>query len=64
VHLVDTDVDGRLTPEQVLAAVDTPPRQLSVFMGGPDPMLRQFRRAFRSAGVRTANIHREYFQWR
>ena len=24
-HLVDTAVDGRLTPEQVLAAVDTPP---------------------------------------
>jgi predicted ferric reductase len=44
--------------------VDTPPRKLSVFMGGPDPMLRQFRRTFRSAGVRTANIHREYFQWR
>ena len=64
VHLVDTAVDGRLTPEQVLAAVDTPPRKLSVFMGGPDPMLRQFRRTFRSAGVRTANIHREYFQWR
>lgn len=64
VHLVDTGRDGRLTPEAVIAAVDTEPRHLSVFMGGPDAMLRQFRRGFRAAGVRRANIHREYFQWR
>jgi predicted ferric reductase len=64
VHLVDTEVDGRLTAETVLAAVDTEPRRLSVFMGGPDPMLRQFRKAFQAAGVRRANIHREYFMWR
>src|SRR6478752_4155525 len=64
IHVVDTETDGRLTPEAVLAVVDTEPRQLSVFMGGPDAMLRQFRRAFRAAGVRRANIHREYFQWR
>lgn len=64
VHLVDTVRDGRLTPEAVLAAIGTEPRALSVFMGGPDAMLRQFRKAFRAAGVRRANIHREYFQWR
>ncbi|UUL75209.1 hypothetical protein NG819_12870 [Pseudarthrobacter sp. Fe7] len=64
VHLVDTEADGRLTPDAVMAAVDTEPRRLSVFMGGPDAMLRQFRKAFQAAGVRRANIHREYFQWR
>ncbi|TQJ61078.1 putative ferric reductase [Arthrobacter sp. SLBN-83] len=64
VHLVDTAADGRLTPEAVLASVGTEPRRLSVFMGGPDAMLRQFRKAFQAAGVRRANIHREYFQWR
>ena len=64
VHMVDTAADGRLTPESVLEAVGTEPRRLSVFMGGPDTMLRQFRKAFRAAGVRRANIHREYFQWR
>ncbi|WP_255768869.1 ferredoxin reductase family protein [Pseudarthrobacter sulfonivorans] len=64
VHLIDTSSDGRLTPEQVLGAVDTDSRELSVYMGGPDPMLRQFRRALRAAGVRAANIHREYFRWR
>lgn len=64
VHLIDTSTDGRLTPDQVLGAVDADPRELSVFMGGPDPMLRQFRRALRASGVRAANIHREYFHWR
>jgi predicted ferric reductase len=64
VHLIDTSTDGRLTPDQVLEAVDADPRELSVFMGGPDPMLRQFRRALRASGVRAANIHREYFHWR
>ena len=63
-HLVDTGTDGRLTPQRILAAVGTDPRRLSVFMGGPDAMLRQFRKDFRAAGVRRANIHREYFQWR
>ena len=64
VHLIDTSTDGRLTPEMVLAAVDADPRELSVFLGGPDRMLRQFRRALRASGVRAANIHREYFHWR
>jgi predicted ferric reductase len=63
-HLIDTNKDGRLTPDQVLDTVDADPRGLSVFMGGPDPMLRQFRRALRASGVRAANIHREYFHWR
>ena len=64
VHLVDTDTDGRLTPEAVLASVNAEPRRLSVFMGGPDKMLRHFGKAFRVAGVQRANIHREYFHWR
>jgi predicted ferric reductase len=64
VHLIDTSTDGRLTPDRVLAAVDADPQELSVFMGGPDRMLRQFRRALRASGVRAANIHREYFHWR
>jgi predicted ferric reductase len=64
VHLIDTSTDGRLTPDQVLDVVDADPRELSVFMGGPDRMLREFRRAFRASGVRAANIHREYFHWR
>lgn len=64
VHLIDTSTDGRLTPDKVLHAVDADPRELSVYMGGPDRMLREFRRALRASGVRAANIHREYFHWR
>jgi predicted ferric reductase len=64
VHLVETDRDGRLTPEGVLATVPHKPSELSVFMCGPAPMLRQFERAMRRGGVRRANIHREYFDWR
>ena len=34
-HLIDTSVEGRLTPERVLAAVDGDRSGLSVFMCGP-----------------------------
>lgn len=64
VHLIDTTSGGRLTPQQVLERVKAEPQELSVFMGGPDRMLREFRRELRAAGVRRANIHREYFHWR
>jgi predicted ferric reductase len=64
VHLIDTTSDGRLTPQRVLDTVNADPGGLSVFMGGPDAMLRQFRRALRESGVHAANIHREYFHWR
>ena len=64
VHLIETDRDGRLTPERILSTVRSRPSELSVFMCGPAPMLRQFERSFRRSGVRRANIHREYFDWR
>ena len=35
VHMVDTSVDGRLTPEQVLHVADSDPNGLSFFMCGP-----------------------------
>lgn len=64
VHLVDTTVRGRLTPEQVLETVGIPPAELSVFMCGPAPMLRTFQDGLRRAGVPGRRIHREYFDWR
>ncbi len=63
-HLIDTSVDGRLTPEQVLAAADGHLRELSVFMCGPQGMLRTFQIQLRLAGVPARRIHREYFDWR
>lgn len=63
-HIVDTSVDGHLTPEQVLAQVPDEPAGLSVFLCGPQKMTAQFSDAFRRAGVSPVNIHYEYFSWR
>ena len=63
-HLIDTGVAGRLTTEQVLATAGGPADDLSVFMCGPQAMLRTFQSQLRVAGVRARNIHREYFDWR
>ncbi len=63
-HLIDTSVDGRLTTERVLSAAAGDPRRLSVFMCGPQGMLRTFQTQLRRAGVPRRQIHREYFDWR
>ena len=63
-HFVDTRVDGRLTPERVLEEVSARPDELTVFMCGPQPLLRTFQTRFRRAGVSPNRIHREYFDWR
>ena len=63
-HLIDTSVDGRLTTERVLSAAAGDRRKLSVFMCGPQGMLRTFQTQLRLAGVPQRQIHREYFDWR
>lgn len=63
-HLIDTSIEGRLTPERVLAAADGDRRGLSVFMCGPQGMLRSFQTELRQAGVLSKRIHREHFDWR
>lgn len=63
-HLIDTSTQGRLTTAQILDAAGGPPRELSVFMCGPAPMLRTFQTELRGAGVPARHIHREYFDWR
>jgi predicted ferric reductase len=63
-HVIDTTVEGRLTPERVLDATGAAPAELSVFMCGPEPMLAAFESRLRRAGVRPSRIHREYFDWR
>lgn len=64
VHLVDTTVEGRLTPATVLARAEADPARLSVFMCGPEPMLATFVAELRRAGVSASRIHREYFDLR
>jgi predicted ferric reductase len=64
VHLVDTVVEGRLTPGRVLAETGGRPAGLSVFMCGPAAMLSAFETELRRSGVAARHIHREYFDWR
>lgn len=63
-HLVDTSASGRLSPDEVLAAIAAPRRELSIYMCGPERMLDQFKGAMRHAGVPRAQIHHEYFNVR
>jgi predicted ferric reductase len=62
-HLIDTSLSGRLSTDQVLAAIGNP-RGLSVFMCGPAGMLRSFQSKLQLAGVSSRQIHREYFDRR
>lgn len=62
-HLIDSSVEGRLTPQRVLETAGDP-RGLSVFMCGPGGMLRTFQSRLRRAGVPRRRIHREHFDWR
>lgn len=64
VHVIDSTVDPKLTPAATMAVIDVPLDEVTVFMCGPGPMLREFERAFRRAGVRHQRIHREHFEWR
>ena len=63
-HLVDTRSQGRLTPGAVLEATSAPPRDLSLFICGPEGMIERFKRDFRRAGVPRSQIHHEYFNVR
>lgn len=63
-HVVDTAVDSHLTADRVLAEVAVPAERLSVFLCGPQRMVKQLTGGFRRAGVVPVNIHQEYFSWR
>ena len=63
-HVIDTSTAGRLTTHDVLTTAGGDAEGLSVFMCGPQGMLRAFQPQLRAAGVPARNIHREYFDWR
>lgn len=63
-HLVDSATDGRLTADRIIGDTSGRPASLSVFLCGPESMLRTLQKGLRTAGVRDRNIHREYFDWR
>ncbi len=64
VHIVRSAVDGRLSPAMVLDHVSAPPKDLSVFLCGPEPLVAAMSDGLRAGGVPARRIHREYFDWR
>ena len=64
VHLVDSAVAGRLTAERIMSEASAAASDLSVFLCGPQAMLRDLQAGMRAYGVRSTNMHREYFDWR
>lgn len=63
-HIIDTSTESRLTVEDVITATGCPPRELSAFICGPEAMVNAFQKGLARAGVRPANVHREYFNLR
>jgi predicted ferric reductase len=63
-HLIDTETDPRLTSELVLETAGAEPRQLSAFLCGPERMVSTLQRDLVRAGVKPANVHREFYNLR
>jgi predicted ferric reductase len=63
-HLVDTATDPRLTVEDVLATAGGEPHELSAFLCGPESMVNAMQKGLVRAGVKAANVHREYYNLR
>ncbi len=63
-HLVDTETQPRLTSAQILETVGVEAPQLSAFLCGPEPMVGTLQRDLVRAGVRAANVHREFYNLR
>ncbi len=63
-HLVDTEVSPRLTAQAILATVDVEPHELSAFLCGPAALVDSLQKDLISAGVKRANVHREYYNLR
>ena len=63
-HLIDTQVSPRLTVDQILATVQARPSELSAFLCGPESMVTTMQKDLVRAGVKVANVHREYYNLR
>jgi predicted ferric reductase len=64
IHVVDSESQGRLTTERMLTATAARPQDLSVFLCGPEGMIKSLQQGLRRAGVGGRHIHREHFDWR
>ena len=64
VHVQRTGADGHLTAARMLEAARPDTSDLSVFLCGPERMLRPLQTDLRAAGVPARRIFREHFDWR
>jgi predicted ferric reductase len=63
-HLVVSEREGHLTPENVAKAVQAPLEEVWIYMCGPAQMMRSFERRFGQLGVRRSRIFWEHFELR
>ena len=63
-HFIDTETSPRLTAEQALGHAGVDVRALSAFLCGPEPMVNAIQRDLVRAGVKPANVHREFYNLR
>lgn len=64
VHFVNTSTQARLSPGSVIKAAGQPLKNLTVYMCGPQQMLKRFQSRLLQAGVPRSHILHEYFEWR
>jgi predicted ferric reductase len=63
-HLISSQLQGRLTPHQVADAVAAPHDDVSVYMCGPLEMMRTFAKELIKLGFTRRNINWERFEIR
>ena len=63
-HVVRSQVEGRLTAATLLSTSAADPLEASAFMCGPGPMLEALDDGLRDLGVPSSRIFREHFDWR
>lgn len=63
-HVIDTATDPRLTADDIIATAGGSPQELSAFLCGPEAMVNALQKDLVRAGVKPANVHREYYNLR
>jgi predicted ferric reductase len=64
VHLVLSEREGHLAPDDVSKVVQAPLDEVWIYMCGPAPMMRSFERRFGQLGVPRSRIFWEHFELR
>lgn len=62
-HLIDTQVEPRLSLDQAMSYVEDI-SDMSVWYCGPKSLGEQLEKSFTDEGLRSRNFHRELFEFR